>query len=108
MMPHTEQMRDSGATSSRPPGAPPPAAFQSRLELREWRPRPERAAGLADRLPPAMGEAHEAGVPGCEEEPGSRPCARSRRRVCFTPCNQAQGQRRGAAVGAVRGHAKRQ
>lgn len=95
MMPHTEQMSDSGATSPpRPPPAPPaalpaallPAAFQSREEWREWRPRAERVAGLAERLPGARGEPQEAGVPGCEAEPGSRPWARSRRRVCFTPC----------------------
>lgn len=93
MMPHTEQMRDSGATSPPlllPSPAPLPAALlpaaQSRLEWRECRPRAvERVAGLAERLPGARGELQETGVPGWEAEPGSKPCARSKRRVCFTP-----------------------
>lgn len=93
MMPHTEQMRDSGATSPPlllPAPAPLPAALlpaaQSRLEWRECRPRAvERVAGLAERLPGARGELQETGVPGWEAEPGSNPWARSKRRVCFTP-----------------------
>ena len=94
MMPHTEQMSDSGAAS-------PPPPLHSPLP---WRPgqllRGARPAGLLLRLP-TVGLPQEAGVPGWEVL--SRPWARSARRVCLMPCHKQGRRGEAGCAGAHRG-----